>query len=95
MFAEQAFIEIIILLGHLSLVAELSNNPEHEILELFAGSARISRLARAAGMCAAAVDKAYCKSKHNGMDLNTSSGFLLLDLSWTYLSSPKTTPNVL
>ena len=55
---------------------------ELEVVEMFAGAARVSRLAQALGLATVALDKVFCdgdnKSKTNCMDLNTSAGFLFL-----------------
>ena len=79
----QAFIEILILLGHLSMVqAHAPSTAEFQVVELLAGTARVSRLSRALGLPCAALDKAMCKENNrtatNCMDINTSAGFLLL-----------------
>ena len=51
-------------------------------MELFAGAARVSRLGKALGLHAGALDKALCKGNNrdvtNCMDINTDAGFLLL-----------------
>ena len=79
----QAFIEILILLGHLSMVqAHASSAAEFQVVELFAGAARVSRLARALGLPCTALDKALCTGDNragtNSMDINTNAGFLFL-----------------
>ena len=56
-----------------------------DVIEMFAGTGKISRLAAASGWHALAHDMAYDRSaqapgQHNAMDLNTSAGFMLLGL---------------
>ena len=71
-----------VLLGHLSSIQRKPFEKEAQIVEIFAGAARISRLAKAMGLHAIALDKDYCsgnnKTKSNCMDVNTSAGFLFL-----------------
>ena len=59
---------------------------EHfEVVEMFAGSARVSRLAKGLGKHAVALDK----SIDGSMDLNTDAGFLLLACKHhTFSSAP-------
>ena len=83
LLASEAFIEILILLAHLSVVQSyVAGREEFQIVELFAGAARVSRLAKALGIRASALDKALCKGNNrdvtNCMDINTDAGFLLL-----------------
>ena len=56
---------------------------ETEVLELFGGAARVSRLARGMGWKSVSLDKSYDKGDNqrvcNAMDINTDAGFLLLD----------------
>lgn len=65
---------------------------KYEVIEYFAGVARISRLGTMAGLKTAAVDIKYASRKHkrkkrkkhrkhrstNSMDINSESGFVLL-----------------
>ena len=62
---------------------------EHfEVVEMFAGSARVSRLAKGLGKHAVALDK----SIDGSMDLNTDAGFLLLACKHhTFSSAPSIT----
>ena len=77
----QVFILIIILLGHLELDA--TTEKPYEVLEFFAGSARIARLAKHLGLSSTALDKSYCDGDNiesgNCMDINTDAGFLSLE----------------
>lgn len=77
---------IVLMVGYLRPV-DLSN-PErtHDILEFYAGAARLSKLSHAMGGNAAAMDRNYDfvaqeskKKKNNSMDFNTSAGFLSLN----------------
>ena len=49
-----------------------------DVLELYAGRARITRIARASGYLALAADKNYDPSQNSALHLNTSSGFAQL-----------------
>ena len=78
---------IVLMVGYLRPV-DLSNpEREHDILEFYAGAARLSKLGHAMGANAAAMDKNYDsmanekKKKNNSMDFNTSAGFLSLNFS--------------
>ena len=68
------------MLGHLNVSQDVGDR--YDILEAFAGTARIARLARALGLEACALDLNYDsannKSKANAMDMNTDAGFLFL-----------------
>ena len=72
------FITLVILASMMS-IAKLDKKC-YQVCELFAGSARISRVARRLRLRAAALDITYDegKSRPGSMDLTTSSGFLLL-----------------
>ena len=69
---------VIFLLGHLD-IGETASKP-FEIIELFAGTAKIARMGKALGLSATALDKTYCsgdnKQTTNCMDINTDAGFL-------------------
>ena len=77
---------IVLMVGYLRPV-DLSNpEREHDILEFYAGAARLSKLGHAMGANAAAMDKNYDsmaneKKKNNSVDFNTSAGFLSLNFS--------------
>ncbi|CAE7362139.1 unnamed protein product, partial [Symbiodinium sp. CCMP2592] len=70
------FILIICLLGHLDL--DPTTEQPYEVLEFFAGSARIARLAKFIGLSSTALDKSYCDGDNidltNCMDINTDAG---------------------
>ena len=56
---------------------------EYEVLEFYAGAARLAKLAQARGKNAAAMDFLYDTkgdnhTKNNSMDMNTSAGFTFL-----------------
>ena len=68
------------MLGHLTIVPHLE---KWQVIDMFAGRARIAKMAHALGLKAVAVDRDFDKEgdnkRHsNCMDLNTSGGFLLL-----------------
>ncbi|CAE7231749.1 unnamed protein product [Symbiodinium sp. CCMP2592] len=66
-----AFIQIMVLLASM----DVARPCEHfEVVEMFAGSARVSRLAKGLGKHAVALDK----SIDGSMDLNTDAGFLFM-----------------
>ena len=69
----EAFVEIIILLGFLSMPA-LRREKQYQVLEFFGGAARTARLAKGLKLKSGSLDKSY----HNSMDINTDAGFLLL-----------------
>ena len=69
----EAFVEIIILLGFLSMPA-LHREKQYQVLEFFGGAARTARLAKGLKLKSGSLDKSY----HNSMDINTDAGFLLL-----------------
>ena len=50
----------------------------YDVIELYAGRARISRIAKAAGLNAIASDKLYDPSPKSSLELNSNSGFVLL-----------------
>ena len=53
---------------------------EYQIVEFYAGQARISRLGKAIGLCCCAHDVTYDKGKsveESAMNINGSAGFLL------------------
>ena len=55
----------------------------YDIIEMFAGTAKISRLGQASGLWALPHDRDYdrTESQHGAMDLNGSAGFAQLDLN--------------
>ena len=75
---------------------------EYEVVDLFAGKARISTLASMMGYRAAAYDIDHAKAKtkrksiwrasRSVMDINSDAGFVCLDLNTSSLS-PATNPN--
>ena len=56
---------------------------DYDIIELYAGRARIARMAKAAGFQAVATDKNYDTSGNcrSALQLNENSGFALLGLA--------------
>ena len=78
----KAFILLILATSWLNLEGP---DKEIEILELFAGQARLTRLSKSLGFGTAAHDIDYDplpkvdKSKKSAMDINGSAGFVLLD----------------
>lgn len=70
---------IIFLIGHLTMV-NLDGN--FEILEFYAGAARLAKISANLGGKAAAMDYLFDdgdnKTRNNAMDMNTSAGFLPL-----------------
>ena len=62
---------------------------EYDIIELFAGKARICRVAEAKGFFALAHDFAYHKpssGRNNCMDINGKAGYVLFGFSYEDLS---------
>ena len=62
----------------------------YDVLEIYAGHARVARLGRALGLETAALDDSYDPEKKS-MNINTDAGFLFLasneaDLLWPYLT---------
>lgn len=51
--------------------------PQYDIIDFFAGEARLAKAARVAGMEAAAFDIAY-HAKSKVFDINSPSGFVFL-----------------
>ena len=60
---------------------QLNKAPDMDVVEVFAGASRVSRLATSMGLKAVALDKLLCDgnnvSNTNCMDINTSASFLL------------------
>ena len=61
----------------------MQNPGEFEILEYYAGAARLARLGKASGVNVAAMDFLYDKgadnrTKNNSHDMNTNAGFVFL-----------------
>ena len=73
----EVFVALIILTAHLNLGLD---NSDFQILELFAGTRRISRLATSIGLNAAAHDVLY--DEGNAHNINSSSGFVLGSKFW-------------
>ena len=80
--ASKVFVEIVILLMHMSQFEMLGAGAEYLVVEFFAGSARVARLARAAGIPTCALDKNFDdadnRTRANAMEMNCAAGFLLL-----------------
>ena len=73
----QAFILLILLIGNLTIVDFENPAAEYEVLEYYAGTARLARLGKAMGLNVAAMDSLYDvagdnRKKNNSHDLNTS-----------------------
>lgn len=80
--SSKVFIIIILLVGHLSLL-KLDDSNQYEVVEFYAGAARLARIAKSFGVNAAAMDILFDPDsdnvkRNNAMDMNTSAGFLLL-----------------
>ena len=75
--ATEVFVALIILTAHMDFGLE---NSEFQILEFFAGTRRISRLATSVGLKAAAHDVLY--DEGNAHNINSSSGFVLGTKFW-------------
>ena len=73
----QAFISIILLVYWLDPKPPFCNET-FDVIELYAGRARITRMARAAGFMCVASDQAYDPSERSALHLNENSGFALL-----------------
>ena len=79
----QAFILLILLIGNLTIVDFENPAAEYEVLEYYAGTARLARLGKAMGLNVAAMDSLYDvagdnRKKNNSHDLNTSGGMVFL-----------------
>lgn len=78
----KVFLVIILLVAHLDIVDTELNS--YEVLEFYAGAARLAKISAALGVKSAAMDILYDegdnKKKNNAMDMNTSAGFLFLIL---------------
>ena len=77
----EVFVLIIMMIGCHSSV-DLSQG-QFEFLEFYSGAARLCKIAVKMGRKAAAMDKIYDRigdnvKKNNGMDMNTSAGFMTL-----------------
>ena len=64
---------LVVLCSSLQLGLEGSN---YQVLEFFAGRARIARLARSIGLRSGALDASYDRNLHSAMNINTASGFV-------------------
>ena len=84
----QELLEIIILLSFLHVPGlHDDGSPELQVLEFFAGAARIARMGKALNLQTAALDRDMDPS----MDINTAAGFLLLVFWEHFLYSFPTT----
>ena len=86
MLYPQAFVAIILMASWMD--PGFGNNRSFDVVELFAGKARVARLASARGWYAICHDWDYdddyqhdAAGRHNAMDLCGSAGFLHLDLT--------------
>lgn len=75
---------IVLMVGFLKPVSFNQDTDQHQVLEFYAGAARVSKLASNLGVRVAAMDKNYDtigdnKKHNNAMDFNTSAGFTFLD----------------
>lgn len=80
----KVFIVLILLIGHLNVVKWENPREEYDILEFYAGQARLARLGKAMGLHVAAMDflmdtEGDNKRKNNATDMNTSAGFVFLN----------------
>lgn len=71
---------IVLMIGFMKPVDLTTGDHEFEVLEFYAGAARLAKLCKSLGGSAAAMDKDYDKegnnrTKNNAMDFNTSAGF--------------------
>ena len=74
---------IILMIGFLEPVDLTNNGREYQILEFYAGAARLAKTGHHFGGSVAAMDRLYDtvgdnKAKNNAMDFNTSGGFVYL-----------------
>lgn len=78
LFRPQAFVFFVLLCSWLS--CSMLDSKSYQVLELYAGTARIARGARAHRMKACAIDIAYDDElgRKGSMDATTDSGFALL-----------------
>ena len=73
----KVFVEILVLLMHMQMFSDLAPAAEYEVIEMFAGQARVAKLAKSfLDLPAVALDKDFMAG--HGMDINSSAGFLLL-----------------
>lgn len=75
---------IVLMVGFLKPVSFNQDTDQYQVLEFYAGAARVSKLASNLGVRVAAMDKNYDtigdnKKRNNAMDFNTSAGFTFLD----------------
>ncbi|CAE7814559.1 unnamed protein product [Symbiodinium sp. CCMP2592] len=77
MIALKAFVAIVLLAYWLDPKPPYCNNETFDVIELYAGRARITRIARAAGYMAVAADQKYDPDENSALNLNSSSGFVL------------------
>lgn len=80
--APKVLLLIILMIGYLEPVDLTNNGREYQVLEFYAGAARLAKTAHHFGGSVAAMDRLYDtvgdnKSKNNAMDFNTSGGFVL------------------
>ena len=74
----EAFIEVLLLLMHMQIFRDTTPVSEFQVVEFFAGSARIATLAKKIlNLPVCALDKEYVDG--HAMDINSNAGFLLPD----------------
>lgn len=71
----KAFVRLVLLTSFWSFWMD---DPEYEIMELYAGAARITKLAKAIGISACAHDVTYDTNERSCFDLLGNAGFVLL-----------------
>lgn len=85
----KVFVITILLIGHLDM-CDMSME-RYQVLEFYAGAARLAKLSRNLGLASAAMDIVYDqkgnnRQLNNAHDMNTSGGFVSLGLSFLELS---------
>ena len=74
-FLPEALLEIIVLLAFLNIPGLHEDQAaDYQVIEFFAGAARIARMGRALNLSTTALDR----DVHSSMDINTAAGFVLL-----------------
>jgi hypothetical protein len=71
--------EFILLILLITWLENVNFNNETQVVELFAGVARVAKFGILKGYRAVAVDILYCKSNPRAMDMNSAPGFVQLD----------------
>ena len=82
----EAFVAIVMLTYWLHPMPEFTTHEGFDVIEVFAGRARISRLANAAGYRSIATDRIYDQSDKSALELNESAGFSHLGCSSSHFA---------